>query len=109
MAYVKSYKNLKSINSDFIILSKFFEKKLGKFWWFFNITRLDLALWGMPQKKNIFTYSTISQFITIFKFIFSLAKKLFQKNEKINFGKYYIFVFEDFKLFLPSLFIKYFR
>ena len=81
MAYVKSYKNLKSINSDFIILSKFFEKKLGKFWWFLDSSRLDLAPWGLSQNKSSFITKIIIIVKNIFKIIYYFFLKIITKHE----------------------------
>ena len=78
---------------DFSKISKYFENKIGVFWWFLNMTRLDLALWGTPSKrkfKNIlFSY---------YYLIVSLIKKLFTFQKKQNLNNKYIFIFEDFKL-----------
>ena len=50
MISIKNYKNIKSVNSDFIKISKYFEKKIKKYWWFMNFSRLDLAPMGLPKK-----------------------------------------------------------
>ena len=72
-------KKLKKNNllRDFSKISKYFENKIGVFWWFLNMTRLDLALWGTPSKrkfKNIlFSY---------YYLIVSLIKKIVHFSKK---------------------------
>ena len=53
MSDINNYKNLKSINSDFILLSKYFESRIGKYWWFLNSSRIDLSPLGIPSKGHI--------------------------------------------------------
>ena len=84
MINIKNYKNLKSINRDFEIISNYFKKNLGKYWWFLNFSRLDLAPLGIPKKEKY--YIKLKYFILIYcsliKFI--LVKTFFSKNTKIK-------------------------
>ena len=89
--------NYKFIRSDFRILSNFFYKKIGKYWWFLNSSRLDLAPWGIPNEKLFFKDKII--FITsLFKLIFLIIKKLITKNSEFDLKNKNIFIFEEFKL-----------
>ena len=80
MINIKNYKNLKSINLIFEIISNYFKKNLGKYWWFLNFSRLDLAPLGIPTKEKY--YIKLKYFILIYcsliKFI--LVKTFFQKK-----------------------------
>ncbi len=97
MINIKHYKNLKSINSDFVLISSFFEKKIGKYWWFINSSRLDLAPMGLPTSNNSF-YNIFRKILLYLNFTFYLFVKLFSKYKNVKFQGKYIFIFEDIKL-----------
>ncbi len=86
-------KEIDIIEKDFCKISEYFENKLGFYWWFLSITRLDLALWGLPQKK--FFKNSLKYFLRLF---LSLITVFFFRYKKPNFDKSYIFLFEDFLL-----------
>ena len=91
MKLIKKKKEINIIEEDFNKISKHFQKKIGFYWWFLNITRLDLALWGLPQKNSF--KSSLNNFIKLF---LSLIMIFFFKSKKSNFDKSCIFLFEDF-------------
>ena len=93
MKLIKKKKEINIIEEDFNKISKHFQKKIGFYWWFLNITRLDLALWGLPQKNSF--KSSLNNFIKLF---LSLIIFFFFKSKKSNFDKSCIFLFEDFIL-----------
>ncbi len=92
MSYINNYKNLKSINSDFILLSKYFESRIGKYWWFLNSSRIDLSPLGLPSST---IYYKIKSIIKLFYFLFI---KVFKKKKNIRIKKNSLFLFEEIQL-----------
>ncbi len=97
MINIKKYKNIKSINSDFISISFFFKKYMGKYWWFLNSSRLDLAPMGLPLKENLFN-SVYKKIFSSLNLLYYLFNKIFSKNYQFDLKNKKIFVFEDVKL-----------
>ena len=90
-------KEIALIEKDFVLISKYFQKRFGIFWWFLNITRIDLALWGMPIKESL-RNELINKSVNCLRLLFSLIVKFLSRFEKINLDKNLILIFEDFKL-----------
>ncbi len=89
----KQKKEINVIEKDFSKIAEYFQNKLGCYWWFLNITRLDLALWGLPQKNNL-----KNSFYNFLKLFLSLIMIFFFRTKKPKFNKSCIFLFEDFIL-----------
>ena len=97
MIKLNNYKSLESINKDFFKLSNYFQSVIGKYWWFMNFSRLDLAPLGIPKNESFFekikNYSF--SFLIFLKFFshtfFTYKKKILKKYNKI-------FVFEEIQL-----------
>ena len=71
--------NYRLINSEFNFLSKFFFKKIGKYWWFLNSSRLDLAPWGIPVNQSLFKKGI--NFFKCFTYItYLISLKIFDKS-----------------------------
>lgn len=97
MIKLNKYKSLESINRDFFKLSNYFQSIIGKYWWFMNFSRLDLAPLGIPKNENFFekiknfAFSLLI-FIKFFLHTFFIYKKKnLKKHNKI-------FVFEEIQL-----------
>ena len=89
----KQKKEINVIEKDFSKIAEYFQNKLGCYWWFLNITRLDLALWGLPQKNNL-----KNSFYNFLRLFLSLIMIFFFRTKKPKFNKSCIFLFEDFIL-----------
>lgn len=97
MKFSKQKKEASIIEKDFVIISKYFQKRIGIFWWFLNITRIDLSLWGIP-KKNSLIHEILNKSINLFKLLSSLIIKFLSRSREISLDKKIILIFEDFKL-----------
>jgi hypothetical protein len=97
MQKIKTVSNIKSFNSDFILLSKNFTKKIGVQWWFLNSSRIDLAPSAKPIEHN-FIYSWLNLLKNTANLSYRLVFKIFNIKQNIKIKDNNLFVFEEVKL-----------